>query len=377
MNQVRARDVGITIGTGTPGPRNAITDVAGVRVGHTTVIRGNGPRRRGEGPVRTGVTVIRPRPGLARAEPLFAGCHRLNGNGQMTGLEWIREAGILATDIALTNTHSVGTVHDALVRAELDARSDDGIYWSMPVVGETYDGLLNDVDGQHVTADHVFAALEAATDGDLAEGAVGGGTGMICHEFKGGIGTASRRLADDDGGWIVGVLVQANQGRRELLRVDGYPVGRVLDCDWIPSPFPSQQMPNGGMGSIVVIVATDAPLLPIQCQRLAQRAGVGVARCGGGVDDNSGDLFLAFSAGNRTVPRTDYAAQGPHTFAVEAAANPYLTPLFDAVAEATEEAIVNALLAAETVTGADDQTAHGLEPRVLLEALRRVGWRAV
>src|SRR5215204_693238 len=233
---VRARELGIRVGDLLPGVRGAITDVEGVRVGHSTIVRGVGPLVVGEGPVRTGVTVVCPREGLARDEPVFAGSHRFNGNGEMTGLEWIREAGVLATPVAITNTHSVGVVRDALVTAEMEARADEEDYWCLPVVAETYDGILNDINGQHVTADHVREAFATASAGPVDEGSVGGGTGMICHEFKGGIGTASRRLSGEDGGWTVGALVQANYGVRSALRVDGAPVGRVLGAEIIPLP---------------------------------------------------------------------------------------------------------------------------------------------
>ena len=293
----RLRELGISIGLGTPGPRNAITDVQGVRVGHATIIRGDGALEVGVGPVRTGVTVVRPRPGPAWQEPAFAGSHRLNGNGELTGLAWIREAGMLASEIALTNTHSVGVVRDALAAVERAERGSD-LCWALPVVGETWDGMLNDVDGQHVTAEHLREALADAHGGTVAEGAVGGGTGMICHGFKGGIGTASRVLAAADGGFTVGALVQANHGRRDHLRVDGAPVGRVLGPERVPLPGPLPQ----GLGSIIVILATDAPLLPGQCERLAQRATIGVGRAGGGTEDGSGDLFLCFATGNRGLP---------------------------------------------------------------------------
>jgi D-aminopeptidase len=234
---MRARELGIRVGDLPPGPHDAITDVDGVRVGHSTIVRGEGPLAVGEGPVRTGVTVVCPREGLTRDEPVFAGSHTFNGNGEMTGLEWIREAGTLATPVAITNTHSVGVVRDALVRAEMEARAEEEDYWSLPVVAETYDGTLNDINGQHVTTEHVFEALASASDGPVEEGSVGGGTGMICHEFKGGIGTSSRLLPEEQGGWTVGVLVQANYGRRSLLRVDGAPVGRMLGTEIVPSPY--------------------------------------------------------------------------------------------------------------------------------------------
>ena len=362
----RARDLGLTIGHLMPGPNDAITDVAGVRVGHSTIVRGTGQLVVGEGPVRTGVTVVCPREGLAREEPAFAGCHRFNGNGEMTGLEWIREAGMLETPVAITNTHSVGVVRDALIAAEFEERTEE--YWCLPVVAETYDGTLNDINGQHVTAEHVREALADARSGPVAEGSVGGGTGMICHEFKGGIGTASRRLAEVDGGWTVGALVQANYGRRYMLRVDGAPLGRVLTTEHIPSPYETEETPPAGTGSIIVILATDAPLLPIQCDRLARRASIGLGRAGGGCDDASGDIFLAFATGNRGIPWSGLEGP-PATVSLGMVTNEHITPLFYAAAEATEEAILNALLAAGTVTGRDDITAHGLTPDLLLGAL--------
>jgi D-aminopeptidase len=362
--RARLRDLGIGVGFGTPGPLNAITDVPGVRVGHATIVRGDGALAVGSGPVRTGVTVVRPRPGPAWAEPAFAGSHRLNGNGELTGLEWIREAGLLTSEIAITNTHSVGVVRDALCAVERDERGP-GTAWSLPVVGETWDGMLNDVDGQHVTAGHLCEALAAARAGPVAEGAVGGGTGMICHELKGGIGTASRVLERDAGGFTVGVLVQANHGRRSHLCCDGTPIGRVLGPERIPLPGAAEP----GAGSIIVVVATDAPLLPGQCERLAQRATIGIARAGGGTQDSSGDLFLCFATGNRGLPTLGSSAKAPLTSDVRTVSNPYMTPLFDAVAESTEEAILNALLAAETMTGRDGITAYALEPAMLLEAL--------
>src|ERR671911_1147650 len=272
---MRARELGIRIGELASGPEDAITDVDGVRVGHSTIMRGDGPLVVGEGPVRTGVTVVCPRAGLARDEPVFAGAHTFNGNGEMTGLEWIREAGTLSSPVAITNTHSVGVVRDALVKAEMEARTGEEDYWSLPVVAETYDGTLNDINGQHVTAEHLLQALDSASIGPVEEGSVSGGTGMICHEFKGGIGTASRRLPEETGGLTVGALVQANYGRRSMLRVDGVPVGRVLSTERVPSPYESgQETRPAGAGSIIMVLATDAPLLPTQCDRLARRAGI-------------------------------------------------------------------------------------------------------
>ncbi|HEU4672381.1 MAG TPA: P1 family peptidase, partial [Candidatus Limnocylindrales bacterium] len=243
MDRPRASDLGITIGRMTPGPRNAISDVAGVRVGHATIVRGDGPLVVGEGPVRTGVTVVLPHDGDVWTQPVFAGCHRLNGNGELTGLEWIRESGLLGGAVAITNTHSVGVVRDALVAQAARRHPGSDGFWSLPVVGETYDGALNDIDGFHVTAAHVDTAIAdaEASAGLVAEGNVGGGTGMVCHEFKGGIGTASRRLTDAQGGWTVGVLVQANYGRRELLRIDGIPVGAAIPTSEVPSPWDELQ----------------------------------------------------------------------------------------------------------------------------------------
>ncbi len=366
---MRAREVGITIGYIPPGPNNAITDVEGVRVGHSTIIRGEGPLVMGEGPVRTGVTVVCPREGWTRAEPVFAGCHRFNGNGEMTGLEWIREAGVLETPVAITNTHSVGTVHDAIIAAEFENNTEE--YWCLPVVAETYDGTLNDINGQHVTAKHVREALSNASVGPVTEGSVGGGTGMICHELKGGIGTASRKLSGEDGGWTVGALVQSNYGSRHMLRVDGAPVGRVLTKEQIPSPYEDGDTETEpGTGSIIVILATDAPLLPIQCDRLAQRATIGLGRAGGGCDNGSGDIFLAFATGNRGI-QPEGISNPPSIVSANMVTNEYMTPLFHAAAEATEEAILNALLAAGTMTGRDGITAHGLTSGLLLGALEK------
>jgi len=334
---MRARDLGIAIGDGIPAENNAITDVAGVRVGHTTLIEGDS--------VRTGVTMVVP-----PEAPLFSGCHRLNGNGELTGLEWVRESGFLTTPIGITNTFSVGVVRDAIAAASADEDA-----WSLPVVGETFDGFLNDIRGQHVTAEHAHAALEGAHDGAVAEGNVGGGTGMVCHEFKGGIGTASRRV----NGYVVGVVVQANYGLRERFRVDGIPVGKLIG-DRIPLPGRAE-----ATGSIIGIVATDAPLLPHQCDRLAQRAGLGVGRMGGTAAHSSGDIFLAFATGNRAL-----AADGE--IPIRMLSDAEITPFYDAVIEATEEAILNAMLAAETMTGRDGNTVHALEPELLVEVLRQV-----
>jgi len=336
----RARDLGIRIGDLEPGPLDAITDVAGTRVGHTTLVEGDD--------IRTGVTVVVP------AElPLFAGTHRLNGNGELTGLEWVRESGLLTTPVGLTNTFSVGVVRDAIVAAQHEKGVGD---WHLPVVGETWDGVLNDIAGMHITAEHVHAALAEASDGPVVEGAVGSGTGMIAHGFKGGIGTASR-VTDD--GYTVGVLVQANHGRRPRLSIDGIPVGRELGPERVPLP----PRPDDGSGSIIVLVATDAPLLPHQCDRVAQRAALGVARTGGAGENSSGDLILAWSTAN--------AIGEGSTQDVTMLANERIDQVFYAAIDATEEAIVNALLAAETTTGRGGATAHRLEPKLLADVLAR------
>ena len=381
---MRARDLGVRIGLGSPGPHNAITDVPGVRVGHVTLISGDGPLREGQGPVRTGVTVVVPRDREDWREPVFAGCHRLNGNGELTGLEWIRESGLLTGPVAITNTHSVGVVRDALVAASVQSTDERDLWWSLPVVGETYDGRLNDINGFHVRSEHLHEALAAAASGPVAEGNVGGGTGMICHEFKGGIGTASRVLDAARGGFTVGVLVQANHGKREWLRIDGVPVGREIGADKVPSAYregpssalgtagrPSGDVPPPGSGSIIVVVATDAPLLPHQCERIAQRAGLGIARAGGTGGHTSGDLFIAFATGNRL--RVDPAVPEPIVRDVRAVGDAVIDALFDATIEATEEAVVNALVAATTMTGRDGITAHALPHDRLREVMQRFG----
>ena len=339
---MRARDLGIAIGSGEPGPLNAITDVPDVRVGHTTLVDGDA--------VRTGVTVVMP------PEDVFGGAHRLNGNGEVTGLEWMRESGLLTTPIGLTNTFSVGVVRDAIVAAQHSSGRGE---WHLPVVGETWDGRLNDIEGMHVRAEHVFAALTDARDGTVAEGNVGGGTGMVCHGFKGGIGTASRIV----GRFVVGVLVQANHGRRQRLQIEGVPVGRELGAEQIPLP----PRDAGPAGSIIAVVATDAPLLPHQCERLAQRAALGVGRTGGAGENSSGDFMLAFATANRGL------ASGSAAIDVTMLPNERIDPLFYAAIEATEEAIVNALLAAETMRGRNGTTVHRLDPDALTDVMRRHG----
>ncbi len=350
MPQARLRDLGITIGDLPPGQHNAITDVPGVLVGHHTLIY-NEPRI-----ARTGVTMILPRAGNVWSDHVFAGYYSFNGNGEMTGLPWLEESGMLGCPIGLTNTHQVGVVRDALVAYAIDHRYFDD--FMLPVVAETYDGWLNDIEAFHVTKEHAYEALAAAKSGPVAEGNVGGGSGMICHEFKGGIGTASRLVDSRSGQYIVGVLVQANYGDRRLLRIDGVPVGREINPAHTPTPWPE---PRQG-GSIIGLIATNAPLLPVQCKRLAQRATVGLARAGGVGHNGSGDIFLAFATGNH-LP-----AKPGGRRSLEMIPHKYLDPLFEAVAEAIEEAILNALTAAETMTGFKERTAYELP----LDELQRV-----
>jgi D-aminopeptidase len=346
--------VNVKVGTLPAGPLDAITDVDGIKVGSVTLVEGD--------EVRTGVTVVVPHSGR---DLLFAGTHRLNGNGELTGLEWIREAGCLTTPIGLTNTHSVGVVRDALVAADVAEREPGHVFWSLPVVGETWDGVLNDINGFHVRAEHVHEALARAAGGPVETGAVGSGTGMICHGFKGGLGTASRVVAD---GWTVGVLVQANHGRRDRFAVNGLPVGRLIGPDVVPLPWE----PAEGAGSIIVICATDAPLLPHQCNRLAQRCALGVGRTGGAGEHTSGDIILAFSAVLQGVPASEEAdPSGPPTIPITMVPDNRMDPLFYAAIEATEAAIVDALLSAETVTGCG-ATAHALTEERLLDAMARL-----
>jgi D-aminopeptidase len=367
----RARDLGIRIGRLEPGPLDAITDVEGVRVGHATLVSGEGPLHVGEGPVRTGVTVVVPHERIGELA-LFAGCHRLNGNGELTGLEWVRESGMLTTPIAITNTHSVGVVRDALVAADVRRRRGGEVYWSLPVVGETWDGLLNDTDGFHVRAEHLFDALADAAGGPVPEGNVGGGTGMVCHEFKGGIGTASRVVAAADGAFTVGVLVQANYGTRERLTVDGVPVGREISKAEVPSP--RDRPSDAGAGSIIVVVATDAPLLPHQCERLAQRPTLALGRMGSVASNSSGDLFVCFATGNPDiVGQPDEDGSADRTVPLRMLYDPWITALFEACVDATEEAVVNALLAADTMTGRDGITAYALPHDRLLQVMAAYG----
>jgi D-aminopeptidase len=341
----RARDLGIPF-DGTPGPNNAITDVAGVLVGHTTLISGSGALKVGEGPVRTGVTAVLPRGLDSMSNPVFAGWFAQNGNGEMTGTTWVEESGFLEGPVMITNTHSVGVVRDAVIRWRVARGNADssGYWWSLPVVGETWDGWLNDVNGFHVKPEHVFHALDSAHGGRVEEGSVGGGTGMICNGYKGGIGTASRKLDEKDGGYTVGVLVQCNYGTRDNLRIAGINVGRE-----IPAPEPYAFIPSdiAELGSIIVVVATDAPLLAHQLKRLARRVTLGLGRNGSVSGNGSGDIFIAFSTANSGA-----AAEG-HVVELKMLPNDSLDPVFRATVESTEEAIVNAMVAAHDMVGVD------------------------
>jgi D-aminopeptidase len=363
---MRTRDLGIEVGMLPTGPLNAITDVAGVQVGHATLIDGEGPLVIGSGPVRTGVTVIVPHEGDVGLEPVFAGAHTLNGNGELTGLEWVREGGMLTTPIGLTNTHSVGVVRDALVAASVRGSPADRPRWALPVVGETWDGYLNDIDGQHVTAEHALTALLGASGGPVPEGCVGAGTGTKAFGFKAGIGTSSRMVGDHPGGHTVGVLVQANHGARRRLAVNGVPVGREL------ADVARPELPRSDGGSIIVVVATDAPLLPYQCRRLAQRASLGIARGGGGGENSSGDMVIAFATGNRGLHHEE-AENSPLTSTVTMLGDQHIDQLFWAAIEATEEAIVNSMVAATTMTGRDGITFHALPHDRLREVMERYG----
>jgi L-aminopeptidase/D-esterase-like protein len=363
QSKPRARDLGVPF-DGTPGPLNAITDVKGVEVGHTTPISGSGKLEVGKGPVRTGVTAILPR-GRESSDPAFAGWFSLNGNGEMTGTTWVEESGFLEGPVMITNTHSVGVVRDAIIawRVKHGGPDESGYWWSLPVVAETYDGFLNDVNGFHVKPEHVFQALEGARSGPVAEGNVGSGTGMVCYEFKGGIGTASRKLEERSGGYTVGVLVQCNCGGREQLRIAGVPVGREIPENkvWAATRPPGRE----DTGSIIITVATDAPLLPHQLKRLACRASLGLARTGSTSGNGSGDIFIAFSTANARAAKPSGIPQ------LNMLPNDQMDPLFEATVEATEEAIVNALVAAETMTGADNHTAIAIPHDRLKEVLRK------
>ena len=378
----RERDLRLPIG-GTPGRLDAITDVDGVEVGQTTLISGGGRLVVGEGPVRTGVTVIHPR-GKGNHDPVFAAWFTLNGNGEMTGTTWVQESGMLEGPVAITNTHSVGVVRDAIIKWELSRKAVLQPWW-LPVAAETYDGSLNDINGFHVKPEHVFAALDQASGGLPKEGSVGGGTGMICHQFKGGTGTASRTLPAEQGGYTVGVLVQCNYGLRRDLRVAGVPVGEeisdLMPCVATAEPLPPDSPrlrcgqsaagaldPGPEQGSIIVVVATDAPLMPHQLQRIAKRVSVGVGREGGFGGNTSGDIFLAFSTANPHAWDAEEEVKE-----VKMVPNDRVTPLFQATAQATEAAITNALLAADTMTGANDLRVYGMPVDRLLAIMKKYG----
>jgi len=360
----RARDLGVPF-EGTPGALNAITDVAGVEVGFTTLIQGNGPLVAGQGPVRTGVTAILPR-GKTSNDPVMAGWFSLNGNGEMTGTTWIKESGFLEGPIFITNTHSVGIVRDASIAWGLKHGATLQP-WSLPVVAETWDGTLNDINGFHVKPEHVFAALDTASSGPVREGNVGGGTGMICYGFKCGTGTASRKLDANAGGYTVGVLVQANHGRRPELRIAGVPVGAEIPVQPTRGPGPENLATDRELGSIIIAIATDAPLLPHQLERIARRASLGLARTGATSGNGSGDIFIAFSTANaKTAGVSDVAS-------VQMLSNDRISAMFSATVQATEEAVVNALVAAETMTGINGRTVEALPHDRLKEALKKYG----
>ena len=356
QSKPRARDLGIPF-DGNPGTWNAITDVKGVEVGHTTLISGGGKLKVGAGPVRTGVTAILPR-GKNSRDAVFAGWFSLNGNGEMTGAHWVEDSGFLNGPVMTTNTHSVGVVHDAVIQWKVKRGEPDmeSYWWSLPVVAETWDGVLNDINGFHVRADDAIHALESAASGPVAEGNVGGGTGMICNDFKGGIGTASRVLSRKEGGYTVGVLVQCNYGDRNQLRIAGIPVGREI---------PAPRIWDDDTGSIIVVVATDAPLIPTQLKRLARRVSLGLGRDGSYSGNGSGDLFIAFSTAN---PEAISPKGVRHLTMLP---NDDMSPLFLATVQATEEAVINSMIAAETMTGINGKTVIALPHDKLQEVLRK------
>jgi D-aminopeptidase len=356
QNKPRARDLAVPF-DGKPGPLNAITDVKGVEVGHTTLISGEGVLKVGVGPVRTGVTAILPR-GKDSRDAVFAGWFNLNGNGEMTGTHWVEDSGFLDGPVMITNTHSVGVVRDAVIRWKVKRGEADmeGYWWSLPVVAETWDGYLNDINGFHVTAEDAIHALDAAHGGAVEEGNVGGGTGMICNEFKGGIGTSSRVVTTKEGSFTVGVLVQCNYGEREQLRIAGINVGREI---------PAPKIWDDDTGSIIVVVATDAPLIPTQLKRVARRVALGVGRDGSYSGDGSGDLFIAFSTANPGA----IEPKGLHQITMMP--NGELDSIFLATVQATEEAVVNAMVAAETMTGVNNHKVIALPHDQLRAILKK------
>jgi len=357
QREQRARDLGVPF-EGTPGALNSITDVKGVEVGYRTLISGDGKLVVGAGPVRTGVTAVFPR-GKNSVDPVFAGWFTENGNGEMTGTTWVEESGFLYGPVMITNTHSVGVVRDSVIAWQL--QHGPGLpledWWSLPVVAETWDGYLNDINGFHVKAEDADAAMRDAHGGPIAEGNVGGGTGMICFEFKGGTGTASRQLPEKLGGYTVGVLVQCNFGVRHLLRIAGAPVGYEIS---------GKRVWDEDTGSIIVVVATDAPLLPSQMKRIAKRVTLGLGRLGSISGDGSGDIFIAFSTANAGA-----GLEQKKTVAVQMLPNSRMDALFEATVQATDEAVVNALVAAKTMTGADGHTVEALPHDRLREVLKK------
>ncbi len=359
----RARDLGVPF-DGTPGPFNAITDVAGVEVGHTTLISGEGKLVVGKGPVRTGVTAILPRGKDSMLNPVFAGWFAQNGNGEMTGTTWVEESGFLEGPVMITNTHSVGVVRDAVIQWRVQHGQPDasGYWWSLPVVAETWDGWLNDINGFHVKPEHAVHAIDSAQSGHVDEGNVGGGTGMICSGYKGGIGTSSRKLSEKEGGYTVGVLVQCNFGSRQNLRIAGIPVGREISSE---DPYAYQPSDISERGSIIIVIATDAPLVSTQLKRLAHRATLGLGRVGSISGDGSGDIFIAFSTANSGV----WASKGVAD--VKMLPNGSLDPVFAAVVQATEEAIVNAMIAADSMTGIDNHHVTALPHEQLRAVLKK------
>jgi D-aminopeptidase len=363
VSKPRARDLGVPF-DGTPGPLNAITDVAGVKVGHTTLISGEGKLQVGKGPVRTGVTAVLPRGSESMSNPVFAAWFTENGNGEMTGTTWVEESGFLEGPVMITNTHSVGLVRDSVIQWRVDHGKPDpeGYWWSLPVVAETWDGWLNDVNGFHVKPPDVFHAIDSATSGPVPEGSVGGGTGMVCNEFKGGIGTASRKLDAKFGGYTVGVLVQCNYGRRPDLRIAGVPVGREISED---RAYASASFHDEDRGSIIIVVATDAPLLPTQLKRITHRATLGLGRDGSISGNGSGDIFIAFSTAN---PGAGFAEK---VVDLKMLPNEKIEPLFSATVQATEEAIINAMVAADTMTGIDSHKVIALPHDKLREVLKK------
>ena len=352
----RARDLGVPF-DGTPGLYNAITDVKGVEVGHTTLISGSGKLKVGEGPVRTGVTAVLPR-GKDSLDPVFGAWFTLNGNGEMTGTTWLEDSGFLDGPVMITNTHSVGVVRDAVIAWRVKKAPPDqaGYEWSLPVVAETYDGDLNDINGFHVKPEHAWHALDTAHGGAVEEGNVGGGTGMICNEFKGGIGTSSRVLDAKYGGYTVGVLVQCNYGWRSQLRIAGVPVGREIT---------DHKVRDNDVGSIIVVVATDAPMIPTQLKRLARRVSLGLGRDGSYSGDGSGDIFVAFSTANPGAANSKSMRQ------ITMLPNEQMNPLFLATVQATEEAVINAMVAAETMKGINDFEVIALPHDRLREVLKK------